>query len=68
MWLIIRIDMDDDAFQPDESDIKASIKYNTAELSRILRALADRTRIDEFKGIYDVNGNRCGVVDLLEDV
>jgi len=58
MRLIIRIDMDNEAFQPDFQP----------ELSRILHGLADQLSINTFKGIYDVNGNKCGMVDLLEDV
>ncbi|CAK0779612.1 Jag_N domain-containing protein [Azospirillaceae bacterium] len=57
MRLVIRIDMDNDAFQPDFAP----------ELSRILRYLADLPQIDTFKGIYDVNGNKCGEIDLIEE-
>ena len=57
MRLVIRIDMDDDAFKPDFQP----------ELSRILHYLADMPTINQFKGVYDVNGNKCGEVYLYEE-
>lgn len=60
MRIVIRIDMDNDAFQPDYAP----------ELSRILHSLAERAASagKHFNSILDVNGNKCGTVDLLEDV
>ena len=63
MTLKIEIEMDNEAFQPD----------NGGEAARILRALADTIdgdsldSSDRLPGLMDVNGNRVGSATVTQD-
>lgn len=66
MRVVITIDCDNAAF---EAGSALKPRINGAELSRILRDLAERfdgeISIPELqRGLYDINGNKCGKVDV----